>query len=764
MVNSPVLSKKDSKKNILIPRHQRTPSQSRSEFNFEQAHEEDAKGGLIFSTKYADNSKIKWDAPSKAIEPNWRMTDTKFHQFNFTSSNSKGKHSILNRESPKVRHVKHCSQNINNQSTNEIDTIMNDMRKIKDVHRRSAEKDNRSNEKTAKKLIKNRVHGQKMDAIDHKGAFKNNVPSTGNLFKEYHKHGPENLEDMPAFKTYNKTHFFPSNIFKQMSRKDFLRYDKSKLPENVNKDIFEKEKDSYAARVKFQQFIKLGHGDDAARLCNDNTFVPRTTPNTLLDIDKFSKEGSVESKKNSQLDSEFEGGIKQIDLFGQHGILRRTQSSFNLNATAVDYNIAQSKAYHQLRPKTILTNQKANQVFSWKGHKEGSPGVYTKTAASHNVDVSELCSVKERLAVPRTWAERHKFYTDNRMMKDGVIITRGGTDLLVDHINKPDKLRRTVNFADNKKEKQSKRMDILKHNVLMLKSQRVGYSMQEKPSIMSGQNETATEKKMKFNKDVMKIESPTSLLRPRPLGQSMKDWTHSNHPTTGFFDKDTRSPYFKSVKKEVDSPYTKFRTKYLESRSVNVSLKNSTDDQFGKVNFNATQEEKDADAKRNFWKTLLSGVKSKEGEKKDLITDLFGKSLISLITKVSPEYYQRFKKVRTQSVGQIRKKLGQDDLTEYDKIKNDYSKNISTVVENEEQANLPSKHKAPLLRNIEPKIPYPEQKKWSSKTHNPTKVFDNIPRMQFNPKSRYISDEKYQQANPIYIKRKHNDFFGKVFE
>ena len=225
-----------------------------------------------------------------------------------------------------------------------------------------------------------------------------------------------------------------------------------------------------------------------------------------------------------------------------------------------------------------MTDQKANQVFSYQDHKTGSPSTYEKAKKDHNVDVIELGEVKKRLAVPKTWAERHKFYNDSRMMKDGVIISRGGTDLIVSHINSPDQPKRKSSFAEIKKQKQQERMNILKHNVIMLQSKRVGYNVNENPTVISDKFQSVVEKKLKFNKDVMKIESPTSLLKPKPKGQCMTNWTHSNHPSEGFFDKTIRSPYFKSVEKEVDSPYQRMSKTYKQSKTANITLKNSSSD------------------------------------------------------------------------------------------------------------------------------------------------------------------------------------------
>ena len=136
-MSSPDLFKIQSKKNIMLFK---SPSQSNSQLNFEQTHEYDNKGGLVFTTKVNCDNK-KWAKPDKAIEPKWWVRDPKFNHFNMTRSDSKPKKSSLcNSDSPFIRHVRHSSNNINIQSGKEVESLMDSMAKIKEEHRKSTDK------------------------------------------------------------------------------------------------------------------------------------------------------------------------------------------------------------------------------------------------------------------------------------------------------------------------------------------------------------------------------------------------------------------------------------------------------------------------------------------------------------------------------------------------------------------------------------------------------------------------------------------------
>ena len=179
------------------------------------------------------------------------------------------------------------------------------------------------------------------------------------------------------------------------------------------------------------------------------------------------------------------------------------------------------------------------------------------------------------------------------------------------------------------------------------------------------------------------------------------------------------------------------------------------------------QSENDGIQKRLFLKKIFSGYKdrtdSKTNKQNNIVSEMFASSLIKVMNKVDPEYYQRFKKTRTQSVGQIRKQLGPDEMHDFNEVKDVFRKNVSTFLNSQEEDFCELKNKLSPVKET-PKIPFHEQKKWSSKNFNSTGVFHKYARVPNEAKSGYINNEKYLQSNPVYTQKNYSGFFNNVYK
>jgi hypothetical protein len=311
--------------------------------------------------------------------------------------------------------------NPNLNTTMPIPEIMAAIRKSRDSYNKSKSQILKIEAKSRKDKLSMKIRDLKPNHVDHKTKFKSLVPSTGNLFKEYHKYGPENLEDMLTLKT-TKAQFFPKTLFEQLNRKEFARYNSEKMPQGITEARYVMHQRQLAEENRKQAFIKTGNGD-LFQDCEECQEVrSKTQPHTRMG----SIDHAIPCKQGSN------AGLDTLD-WDEHPSLRHVSRSQDLGATMPGVRAKPSQ--------NVIARQKEHLWLSFRGHEGNSPVFRNRPKSSKKSTISETQQkLTTKLACPKTWAERCKFYNKPPILKpDGNMMHGLSADLYLRQIGEPDK-------------------------------------------------------------------------------------------------------------------------------------------------------------------------------------------------------------------------------------------------------------------------------------------------------------------------------------
>lgn len=446
-----------------------------------------------------------------------------------------------------------------------------------------------------------------------------------------------------------------------------------------------------------------------------------------------------------------------------------------------------SHNYHEKEKTPKIPNLYANDSFNESrkncdseessiqtDRKRITKSVFCKDKGS--VTARDELTVKEPLAIPKNFEERHKFFRNTSMLlhKGSIIQGPGTNSFIKQQYNQLKSSDKNVSKTEKKSNMIEERTANYERNSQLL----------DQPKFKGGQRPA---------KDIRELEGPSSQLQRQSFGQTGHGWTHSNHPTTGLFDNSIKSIYLKG---HLDIPkHTQENLKFNSTGSSwykNQSPKIRALGTPQKLNhFASTQQSHFASTEHDptkLTRARLSSIHNKLTDEQEqentseapipvkkfsqfgqLMRDLgydleqvnykrkgLAEGLVKMITNINPDYYKRFRAIKSLSISQIRSQIpvysekrkeseGSDNST--------MSQSLNNGENFERLKNLTEKLKK------DKNVPYPDRHHWKMRDMRKSDFFHNY-RINVSEPKTLIEEPVKLQSTRIYTGKHLSGFFA----